>query len=237
MNLVVCFFDFDFNLEVTKMKKLLVALGFALAATGASANIVSGGLTVTGEVATAINPTPGDDGWGGNGSSLNTALYTSGNAGTLIANTAGFFEATYLGQVAAFPNQYSQNGMSFFGNNVPLASGRTAAGTSLGGMNVSAGSKVAFSFIDGGDGSTFANGQANTAVEGFIFLDAAVWNAIHSTAYDFLIGYNDSALVNADYDDYVVGVVNHVPVPAALPLMASALGLFGLSRRKSKKAA
>ena len=54
MNLVVCFFDFDFNLEVTKMKKLLVALGFALAATGASANIVSGGLTVTGEAATAI---------------------------------------------------------------------------------------------------------------------------------------------------------------------------------------
>ena len=36
------------------MKKLLVALGFALAATGASANIVSGGLTVTGEAATAI---------------------------------------------------------------------------------------------------------------------------------------------------------------------------------------
>ena len=28
-----------------------------------------------------------------------------------------------------------------------------------------------------------------------------------------------------------------VPVPAALPLMASALGMFGLSRRKSKKAA
>ena len=219
------------------MKKLLVALGFALAATGASANIVSGGLTVTGEAATAISPTPGDDGWGGNGSSLDTAIYTSGNSGTLVANTAGFFEATYLGQVAAFPNQYASNGMSFYGNNVPLASGYTAPGTSLGGMNVSADSTVAFSFIDGGDGSTFANGQANTAVQGFIFLDAAVWNAIHSTAYDFLIGYNDSAPVNSDYDDYVVGVVNHVPVPAALPLMASALGMFGVSRRKSKKAA
>ena len=219
------------------MKKLLVALGFALAATGASANIVSGGLTVTGEVATAISPTPGDDGWGGNGSALNAGIYTSGNAGTLIANTAGFFEATYLGQVAAFPNQYSHNGMSFFGNNVPQTTiGYTNTGTSLGGIDVSAGSKVAFSFIDGGDGSTFANGQANTAVQGFIFLDAAVWNAIHSTAYDFLIGYNDSAPVNADYDDYVVGVVNHVPVPAALPLMASALGMFGISRRKSKKA-
>ena len=218
------------------MKKLLVALGFALAATGASANIVSGGLTVTGETLTAIVPTLGDDGWGGNGSSLDTAIYTRGNSGTLIANTAGFFEATYLGQVASFPNQYSSNGMSFFGNNVALPD-YTAPGTSLGGMSVSAGSTVAFSFIDGGDHSIFANGQANTAVQGLIFLDAAIWNGIHHTAYDFLIGYNDSAPVNADYDDYVVGVVNHVPVPAALPLMASALGMFGLSRRKSKKAA
>ena len=173
------------------MKKLLVALGFALAATGASANIVSGGLTVTGEAATAISPTPGDDGWGGNGSSLDTAIYTSGNSGTLVANTAGFFEATYLGQVAGFPNQYSSNGMSFFGNNVPFPN-NTAPSTSLGGMSVGAGDIVAFSFIDGGNGNTFANGQANTAVQGFIFLDATVWNALHSTAYDFLIGYNDT---------------------------------------------
>jgi hypothetical protein len=216
------------------MKKLLVALGFAMAATGASANIVSGGLTVTGNSPVTITPSAGDDGWGGNGSSLDTALYTNGNSGTLIANTAGFFEATYLGQVAGFPNQYSSNGMSFFGNNVPLASGYTASGTSLGGIAVSAGGTVPFSFIDGGNGSTFANGQANNPTQGMLFLDAAIWNALHGTAYDFLIGYNDTALVNADYDDYVVGVVNHVPVPAALPLMASALGMFGLSRRKSK---
>ena len=219
------------------MKKLLVALGFALAATGASANIVSGGLTVTGEAATAIVPTTGDDGWGGNASTLNTDIYHSGYAGTLTANTAGFFEAVYLGQVASFPNQYASNGMSFYGNNVPLEAGYTSPGTSLGGMGVGAGETVAFNFIDGGDGSIFANGQANTDVQGFIFLDAAIWNGLHGTAYDFLIGYNDSAKVNADYDDYVVGVVNHVPVPAALPLMASALGMFGVSRRKSKKAA
>ncbi len=59
--------------------------------------------------------------------------------------------------------------MSFFGNNVPLDSDYTAPGTSLGGMGVSAGNTVAFSFIDGGDASTFANGQANTAVQGLIF--------------------------------------------------------------------
>jgi hypothetical protein len=47
-----------------------------------------------------------------------------------------------------------------------------------------------------------------------------------------LIGYNDTA-GDVDYDDYVVGVT-HVPVPAALPLLASAFGVFGLARRKNK---
>ena len=222
---------FKFNLEVTKMKKLLVALGFTFAAFGANANIVSGGLTVTGNAAVAIVPSTGDDGWGGNGSTLDTAIYTSGNSGTLVANAAGFFTATYLGQVAGFPNQYQSDTMSMGGTNLGVAVGTTL------GQSVTAGSTVNFSFLDGGDASTFANGQSNSEFQGMIFLDAAIWNALHATAYDFLIGYNDTANVNADYDDYVVGVVNHVPVPAALPLMASALGMFGLSRRKSKKAA
>ena len=217
------------------MKKLLVALGFALAATGASANIVSGGLTVTGNTPTAIVLSPGDDGWGGNGSTLQPAgLYTAGNAGTLIANQDGFFVATYLGQVAAFSNDYvSGLGLVLNGVNTGGAIGASA------GQGVTAGNMVNFSFQEQANfapfaTSTFANGQANTAVQGMLFLDAAAWNNLYGTAFDFLIGYNDSANVNSDYDDYVVGVVNHVPVPAALPLMASALGMFGISRRKSK---
>ena len=214
------------------MKKVLVALGFALAATGASANIVSGGLTVTGETLTAIEPTPGDDGWGGNGSTLQPAnLYTSGYSGTLYANTDGVFTSTYLGQVAGFANDYV-NGLGMV---MPGVNSGGSVGTSIS-QSVTAGNIVNFSFQENGYNgfSTFANGQANTNVQGFIFLDAAAWNGLYGTAYDFLIGYNDSAPVNADYDDYVVGVVNNVPVPAALPLMASALGMFGLSRRKNK---
>ena len=210
------------------MKKLLVALGFAVAATSASANITSGGLTVTGNALVTIVPSVGDDGWGGNGSPLDTAIYTTGNSGTLVANAAGFFTATYLGQVAGFPNQYTGNGMSMGGTNLGVAVGTTI------GQSVTANSTVNFSFLDGGNGTIFANGATNTITQGMLFLDAAIWNGLHGTAYDFLIGYNDSADVNADYDDYVVGVVNHVPVPAALPLMASALGMFGVSRRKSK---
>ena len=212
------------------MKKLLVALGFAVVATSASANISSGWLTVTGDAPVTIIPSPGDGGWGGSFSLPQEGIYTSGVSGTLRADASGFFNATYLGQVASFPNQYANPTMQMGGSNMGVAVGTTLSHA------VTAGTTVDFRFIDGGNGSTFANGATNTAVQGMIFLDAAIWNALHptDTQYDFLIGYNDSADVNADYDDYVVGVVNNVPVPAALPLMASALGLFGVSRRKSK---
>jgi hypothetical protein len=212
-----------------KMKKILVAIGFAIAATNASANITNGWLTLTGEAPVAM--TFSDAGWGGSASLPQEGIYTSGFSGTLRADASGFFNATYLGQVASFPNQYANNTMQIGGSNMGVAVGTTI------GQAVTAGSIIDFKFIDGGNGSTFANGQANTKIQGMLFLDASVWNALYGTAYDFLIGYNDSADVNSDYDDYVVGVVNNVPVPAALPLMASALGMFGVARRKSKKAA
>ena len=216
------------------MKKLLVALGFAVIATSANANISSGWLTVVGNAPVTITPSPSDGGWGGGPGLPNEGIYTSGVSGTLRADASGFFNATYLGQVASFPNQID-NGMVLGGTNLGVEVGTTVS------QAVTAGSVINFSFIDGGphyfpgDFSTvFKNGDANTRVQGMIFLDAAIWNNLYGTAYDFLIGYNDSADINADYDDYVVGVVNNVPVPAALPLMASALGMFGLSRRKSK---
>ncbi len=220
------------------MKKLLVALGFAVIATSvtsANANISSGWLTVVGNAPVTIVPTPGDGGWGGSSSLPDEGIYTTGVSGTLRADASGFFNATYLGQVASFPNQYANPTMQMGGTNMGVAVGTTLSHA------VTAGSIIDFSFIDGGphyfpgDFSTvFKNGDATTALNGMIFLDAAIWNNLYGTAYDFLIGYNDSADINNDYDDYVVGVVNNVPVPAALPLMASALGMFGLSRRKNK---
>jgi hypothetical protein len=218
------------------MKKILLALGFAVVATSASAS----GLRID-EVANVNNKivnsiiTSGDGQWGGDGSNLTicgngdckvggSGYYEgyAGKTGTLVATQSGFFTATYLGKVAGFDNMYIGN----------KAIGDTFGATD--GIAVTAGEKVNFFFKDGGDGSTFANGGSNKSAQGILFLDASIWNASHGTAFDFLIGYNDTATINADYDDYVVGVVNSVPVPAALPLMASALGAFGYSRRKNK---
>jgi hypothetical protein len=208
------------------MKKLLIALGFIAFAGSASA----AGLTVIAD-GNANNVvlnslTDGSDHvWGGDGSTLTANLYAQGSThqtGTLQATANGFMTATFLGKVAAFDNMYL--GSTLIGNSVGATTG----------VAVTAGQNVVFSFIDGGNGSSFANGQSNSSVQGMLFLDAAAWNSTHGTNYEFLIGYNDTAGVNADYDDYVVGVVNNVPVPAALPLMASALGAFGVSRRKNK---
>jgi hypothetical protein len=211
------------------MKKILIALGFAAVATSASASglaISSTGSSTFNTVHNSLTDTS-DHVWGGDGSTLTANLYTEGSThatGTLYSTGATQVYAQYLGKVAAYSNDY----MSLGNGNLGLTVG-SAQTTSVG-----VGGLIDFKFIDGGDGSTFANGATNNATQGVLFFDATAWNAANGSNFDFLIGYNDTAGVNADYDDYVVGVIGQVPVPAALPLMASALGAFGISRRKNK---
>lgn len=216
------------------MKKLLVVLGFAMAATAAQANIVSGNSNLVGEALVAI--TPSDAGWGPIGS-IPEGGYISGFSGTLKSVSSGIFTATYLGQQASFPNFYLGTDR-LDGINTGGAIGSTMS------MAVAANSVVNFSFGQDACGfgacasaTSFSNGAVNTAHQGILyFLNTYGLKDANGRLFDFLIGYNDTATVNADYDDYVVGVVNHVPVPAALPLMASALGAFGFSRRNKKAA-
>ena len=224
------------------MKKLLVALGFTFAAFGANANIVSGGLTI--ENNGLVNMSFSDAGWGSVGSGtrfLAEGSYINGDgiSGTLKANGNGIFTATYLGQVASFDNLYFGNPLDITTQNAGHLNEALFSTTS---MNVIDGQVIGFGFKDGDTSNFSINGLNGIPTEGSnvgiaFFMNKYNLKDNDGQLFDFLIGYNDSANVNADYDDYVVGVVNHVPVPAALPLMASALGMFGLSRRKSKKAA
>jgi hypothetical protein len=211
------------------MKKLFVGVSLLLAATLANANIVSGGSElVTNGV--AVNIVPSDGGWGPI-LSIPEGGYMSGYAGTLNARHTGSFTATYLGQVASIGNFYMgntrMNGLRNGGHIGDTNSMQVAAG------------QVNFGFGQDGCHSAgcagiFHNGDVNGVKRGILFfLNTYGLTDASGHLFDFLVGYNDSAPVNNDYDDFVVGV-RSVPVPAALPLLASALGMFGLSRRKSK---
>ena len=123
------------------MKKLLLAVGLALAATGANANIVSGNLAITGEnTVNIVSP----NSWGPI-STIPDGGYTSGIAGTLISNVTGTFTATYLGQVASYANFFLAGGNELNGGRPMRGLGVAGIGNTIS-TDVTAGTAVDFAF-------------------------------------------------------------------------------------------
>ncbi len=177
-----------------------------------------------------------------------TGAETAGVYGNLFADVAGSITFTYLGQESGNKNRFrldlGRSTKSFYDNNE--RSGTTPLGDTITDRTVARG-LVDFRFVDTsprGDDQIVQNGSNPNGRNGlsFAFLGNVVEGNFvydHDTTFgrfDYILGFNDLGN-DDDYDDLVVGVnftPNAVPVPAALPLMASALALFGFgaSRRR-----
>ena len=179
-----------------------------------------------------------------------TGAETAGVTGNLVANSAGSITFTYLGQESANRNRFrldlgNDATLSFVDNNGN--SGTTPLGTAITDASVGPGI-VDFRFVDtspSGPTQIVRNGSNPNGTNGlaFAFLGNFDSNGVFQFdqvsqfgPFDYILGFNDLGN-DDDYDDLVVGVKftpNAVPVPAALPLMASALALFGFgaSRRR-----
>ena len=172
-----------------------------------------------------------------------------GQFGSFSINGAGggTFSATFLGSESGYANRYVQFGTQVLNESTV---GATVTSQILGpGL-------IDFGFYSVGiANSLFKNGDIAGSVLGFVVLKQYVQpcaqhqrcvSGVSSAGYnnhttlgdfDFLIGFNDKAKVDADYDDAVIGIKftpNAVPLPAALPLMATAIGLFGFGANRRR---
>jgi hypothetical protein len=162
---------------------------------------------------------------------------------SIAGNGGGIFSATYLGDESGYDNRYIQS----------LSLGNQVMNENTLGSTVSASiagpGLIDFGFYSSGlSHSSFDNGDTASGVLGFVVLKefvnsstsaaSAGYNNLTSLGmFDFLIGFNDKYTGDADYDDYVVGIKytpNAVPVPAALPLLATAIGLFGFGANRRR---
>jgi hypothetical protein len=211
------------------MKKLLLAVSLAVAATGAQAtiyNTTDGTLSLDYDLGSPINFT-------GDANDVVVGA-TQGFNGQLSALSDVEFRVTFLGKEAGDTNFYMNNGGIVAGSGTDtIAVGQTMY------FNVTAGA-IDFGFTGTG-GLTASNLDASHLGKiAYIVGGTSAGPYIDPTTgtfYDFIIGFNDGGSPDGDFDDYVIGVSAAVPVPAALPLMASALGMFGIARRRKTNVA
>jgi hypothetical protein len=180
-----------------------------------------------------------------NGPVAQTGYRNVGQFGSfsIVGNGGGLFSATYLGDESGYNNKYFQN--LSLGNQVM---GENVLGSTIS-ANIAGPGLIDFGFYtDGLWNSTFKNGDVSNGVLGFAVLKEFVNNyqSVSSAGYnnttslgtfDFILGFNDKYIGDADYDDYQVGIKytpNAVPLPSALPLLATAIGLFGFGANRRR---
>lgn len=204
------------------MKKLLLAVSFALSATAAQADVYT---TANGFLSVDYNPTPVV--FVGTNDVVNLQW---GYNGQLLANSDAFFNVTFIGKEAGDTNFYLSNGGVVTGSGTDVITPGTTKYFAV------AAGVIDFGFTGTG-GAVASNTGLNISRIAYLANDINAIDPTTGLPFEFLIGFNDGGSVDGDFDDYVIGVsATAVPVPAALPLMASALGMFGIARRRKSVA-
>jgi opacity protein-like surface antigen len=137
-------------------------------------------------------------------------LGTTFSYGTLSASAGDTIRFTNLGGAEAGFTNFFVNGVNTLSNHAGIGDYFDYTATTDGALE--------FSFTSQ-NGVVDSNGSTNIAVVGGLL------------GNQFVLLLDDGFLTHSDFDDHAIGV-NQVPVPAALPLMASALGMFGVARRR-----
>lgn len=220
------------------MKKLLLTYLFTLPLL-ANANILQFNAVSNNFIFGGYNSTDS------NGPVAQTGNRNVGQFGSfsILGNGGGIFSATYLGNESGYNNKYFQN--LNLGNQVM---GEDSLGSTIS-ANITGPGLIDFGFYSSGiSNSTFKNGDLASGVLGFAVLkefvnnqqlvaNAGYNNITTLGTFDFLLGFNDKFNGDADYDDYAVGIKytpNAVPVPSALPLLATAICLFGFGANRRR---
>lgn len=204
------------------MKKLLTAAALAAMAFGAQAQLVYS------TAGTYIPSIAGND----------VPMFTSGLEDALITTALpGTLSVTFLGKEAGHENLFAVTGAPLLNMLNNVAVGFTDM------TQVGAGD-LPFSFTDNNDGTAAPNGgNASNGVHGSYVIFGTLdkdggWTpltTVGSKTFDLVIGWNDGAKVDADYDDHVLGLtLAPVPEPGTYAMMLAGLAAMGFIARRRR---
>lgn len=216
------------------MKKTIIAAALLVTTGFAQADTTYGGMTFVSGSSAAIANDPFNP--------LSPSLLSSISEGVLIDtgrlqlnNAVGnWYQVTYtyLGSESGYNNifhNFSVGGSKLFeGKSYAIGSSVSAATNANGYLN------FAFEGSNGNFANNYTGVFAPYTSVGLIGSNMNVGN----NHYSFVLGYNDSATVDTDFDDFVIGVnIAPIPEPETYAMLLAGLGLMGFVARRRKQRA